>query len=180
MSNFKKYVAISLMVFFGMIFSSNALAFFAEYQNDAEIEPQENTFSVGQVWSYETRQNEITSRLTVLKIDHFEKAVVVHIRLDNVKVMDPKAPQGIRTTVTHMAFMQSALEESVNKILKKKGRLPEFSKEYQSWRDGDGVGTAWAWLFSVSKALNGLERLISNKQQSSSTLKTDENLNSNN
>jgi len=162
-SIFKK--CVGLLCF---IYSSSSFAFITEFQNEVESEHQ-NTFKAGQVWSYQTRQNEDTSKLTVLKVDYFEKAVVVHIRLDNVKLMDPRASHGVRTIITHMAFLQPALQESVIKLVNKNKRLPEFSREYKHWREGDGIGTAWVWHFSVSKALNGLERIYNTEQQSSVT-----------
>jgi len=164
--NFKKNV---MLILFLVVYANVSFAYVTNYQLDQEIdEQQQNKFVAGQVWSYETRQQEHKSKLTVLKVDYFEDAIVVHIRLENIKLKDADAPQGIRTTVPHMAFLQTALEQSVIKLISKNSRVPEFSKEYQDWREGDGVGTAWAWHFSVSEALNGLERILVNEQQSSS------------
>jgi hypothetical protein len=78
-----------------------------------------------------------------------------------------------------MAFLQAALQQSVISLESKNQRLPEFSKEYQLWREGDGIGTAWAWHFSVSEALLGLEKIYSDVQQSSS-VEVDNKQNSNN
>jgi len=164
-SNFIRSLVLFLFI---MIFASYSNANIIVYELESELEQeQQNDFIAGQVWSYATRQHEKGSKLTVLKVDYFENAVVVHIRLDNIKLMDPNVPRGVRTTVSHMAFLQTALEQSVIKLINKNKRLPEFSKEYQNWREGDGIGTAWAWHFSVSEALNGLERIYVNKQQSS-------------
>jgi hypothetical protein len=160
----------SFLVFLILVIQVNiSFALIADYQLVSEDdEAQQNTFSAGQVWSYITRDNEQKSELTILKVDYFENAVVVHIRLDNIEIQDPLAPNGVRTIIPHMAFLQTALQSSVIKIVDKNRRLPDFSKEYQNWREGDGVGTAWAWHFSISEALTGLERLYSNEQQSSS------------
>jgi len=142
-----------------------SFAFITDFEFDDD---QQNSFIAGQVWSYETRLHEQKSKLTVLKVDYFENAVVVHIRLDNIKLQDPEESEGMITVVPHMAFLQKALMKSVIKVLDNNHRLPEFSKEYHNWREGDGVGTAWAWHYSVSEALSRLERSKTNKQQSSS------------
>lgn len=165
MSNIR--IKLTLFLFI-VVYVNISSAYVTEYQFDQNTGMDEqNKFVAGQVWSYETRQYEQKSKLTILKVDYFEDAVVVHIRLDNIKLIDSNAPQGIRTTVSHMAFLQSALQQSVIKLLNKNSRLPEFSREYQSWRKGDGVGSAWAWHFSVSEALNGLERIVKELKSSS-------------
>ncbi|VAW98942.1 hypothetical protein MNBD_GAMMA22-1371 [hydrothermal vent metagenome] len=156
-----------------VISSSNVYAFISKHQFEQK---QQNLFTAGQVWSYETRYNEKNSRLTILKVDYFEDAVVVHIRLEDIKLLDSTLAHGFRTIVPHMAFLQTALQQSVIKLVGENKRLPEFSKEYQNWRQGDGVGTAWAWHFSVSEALSGLEEIYNSKQ----SLLIDENLRSNN
>lgn len=158
----------NVILFFGLMLVVNiSFAYVTKYQPDQESE-QQNDFVVGQVWSYETRQHEQKSKLIILKVDYFEDAVVVHIRLENLKLLDSDALHGIRTIVPHMAILQTALQKSVVKLLDKNKRVPEFSKDYQSWREGDGIGSAWAWHYSVSKALNGLERIYGNEQQSTS------------
>lgn len=157
-SNIRKIIILLIV-----LYTNTAFALITEYEFDDE---QKNGFIAGQVWSYETREHEQRSKLTVLKVDYFENAVVVHVRLDNIKLLDPEAPQGFRTIVPHMAFMQTALLESVLKVLDKNIRLPEFSKDYHNWREGDGIGTAYAWHYSVSEALNGLERTKVNKHSS--------------
>ncbi len=164
-----------LVLFLVVVFSSNvSYAYIAKQQIAVE---QQSGFMAGQVWSYETRSHEKKSKLTVLKVDYFEDAVVVHIRLEGIKLLDPTEPHGFRTIVPHMAFLQTALQQSVIELVSDNKRLPEFSKEYQNWREGDGVGTAWAWHFSILRALSGLEEIYNSKQQSSFT---DSKINSNN
>ncbi len=160
----------SILVFLILtVYANISFALITEYQTDLNVnEEQQSNFSAGQVWSYKTREHEQKSKLTILKIDYFENAVVVHIRLDNIELQDSAAPKGVRTTVPHMAFLQAALQSSVINLIDKNRRLPDFSKEYQNWREGDGIGTAWAWHFGISEALTGLERIYSNEQQSSS------------
>ncbi len=161
MCKFRNSIVLFLLV---AVYANISFAYVADYQLD---EQQQAQFVAGQVWSYQSRQHEQKSTLTILKVDYFENAVVVHVRLEDIKLKDPSVAQGFRTLMPHMAFLQSALQQSVIKILNTKIRLPEFSKEYQNWREGDGVGTAWAWHFSVSEALNGLEDIYGNQQQSS-------------
>ncbi|MFV2060356.1 MAG: hypothetical protein ACC653_06695 [Gammaproteobacteria bacterium] len=171
-------VKYSFIILVLILYANSSFAVVTNYQLDLESdEEQQSSFIAGQVWSYKTRQHEQNSKLTILKVDYFESAVVVHIRLDNVAVMDPGVSKGVRTVVSHMAFMQTALQSSVVKLLDKNRRLPEFSKEYQQWREGDGVGTAWAWHFSVSKALKGLEKLYTNEHQSSAIKNSEKNNN---
>jgi len=161
-------IFVSLGLVSLVLFANNAFAMVTEYQPDQELdEEKQSNFVAGQVWSYVTREQEPKSKLTVLKVDYFEEAVVVHIRLENIKLKVPNVPNSVKSTVSHMAIMQTALQKSVIKLLDKNRRLPEFSKEYEQWREGDGVGTAWAWHFTVSESLTGLEKLYINEQQSS-------------
>ncbi len=174
MCKFRNTIILFLLF---VVYANISFAYVADYQLDGQ---QQNEFVAGQVWSYQARQDEQKSTLTILKVDYFENAVVVHIRLEDIRLKDPSVAQGFRTSVPHMAFLKSALQQSVIKVLNTKIRLPEFSKAYQYWREGDGVGTAWAWHFSVSEALNGLEEIYGSQQQSSSLKNSKDSAKSNN
>jgi len=47
---------------------------------------KDDKYKVGQVWNYETRQNEVNSSLTIVSIDNVKKeGVIIGVHLSNIK-----------------------------------------------------------------------------------------------
>lgn len=86
-----------------------------------------NFFHPAQVWQYNTRSGEESSKLTVLKIDELENDTIIHIRIDSINI-------GSGNYIGHMPFSAAAIEASVSGFVKHLNELPEFEEGYQQWK----------------------------------------------
>ena len=70
-------------------------------------------FKPGQIWTYPTRENGESSRLTILKVEHDESfGTVVHIQVSNLSIPNASAPSGKTTEIRHMPFADESLDSS--------------------------------------------------------------------
>ena len=93
----------------------------------------------GQVWRYHTRPDEETSRITILKVESREDGnTTVHIRVDGLKLRNPRAPTGHNEVLPHAPIDAVALDRSVVTMDSTVETLPEFEEGYRTWKDSKG------------------------------------------
>jgi hypothetical protein len=100
-------------------------------------------FEPGQIWTYPTRENEESSRLTILKVEHDENfGTVVHIHVSNLSIPNASAPSGKTTEIRHMPFADESLAASVTALESTTDQIPDFQEGYDQWRSAvnDGQG----------------------------------------
>lgn len=107
--------------------------------------------SVGDVWSYETRPEEQSSTLTILKIEELQRVRIVHIRIDGLKM---KGPNGLIDSIEHLPFDEAALKKYLHSKVSSSKSLPDFSEGYQQWKDEEGG----VFTISVREAVGILEQ----------------------
>jgi hypothetical protein len=112
-------------------------------------------FEPGQVWSYHTRSGEESSRLTVVKVESYEKlGAVVHIRVDGVAQKNPHAPGGVSSVIHHMPFAEEALARSVLALLESDTPVPpSFEEGYGIWREAFVKGKAGVFTRTVAESI---------------------------
>lgn len=115
-------------------------------------------FKEGQVWKYETRENEDSSQLIILKIEEYPKnQIIVHIAIDDVKIKSPENKDSIITYIEHLPFYLKALERSVTKKVKDNYTIPDFNDGYDVWKLFFDEGDADAFSTSVKEAVEYTE-----------------------
>ena len=122
-------------------------------------EVNDDKFKPAQVWSYNTRENEEASTLTVLRVDEYsEKKRIVHIRVDHVHLKNchgGNAPE----TFEHMPFSRESLDESVIQALRN-GPVPDFHDGYSEWRSAWDAGKAGFYTITVARALDASQAVF--------------------
>ena len=117
--------------------------------NAAELQP-------GQVWSYRTRPGEVTSTLTVLKVEQYKDlGRVVHIRIDSIQIRNP-LKGNIVTDIPHLPFKEFAVQQSITKLVRTVPSLPEFQEGYDTWKKAYLQGEAGAFETTVSATLDAM------------------------
>ena len=115
---------------------------------------KEHQFKEGQVWEYETRESEESSKLMILKVEEYPKdQVVVHIAIDNIKIKSPANKDSILTSIEHLPFDLKALERSVTKKVSDNQPIPEFKDGYDVWKQFFEEGDAGVFSTSVKEAV---------------------------
>ncbi|WP_139217861.1 hypothetical protein [Pontibacter chinhatensis] len=115
---------------------------------------KEYQFKEGQVWEYETRIGEESSKLTILKVEEYPRGqVVVHIAIDNVNIKSPTSEDSIVTSIEHLPFDLEALEKSVTKKITDNQPIPDFKDGYEVWKLFFDEGDAGVFSTSVKEAV---------------------------
>src|SRR5687768_1711347 len=75
---------------------------------------QDDKFKVGQIWNYKTRPGEENSKLTILKVEKYDRVgVVLHIYVDGLKLKNIQKPSGFSDDIGHLPFSIEAVLKSV-------------------------------------------------------------------
>jgi len=136
-------------------------AWFARVQDLTLKDTTESKFKVGQQWSYQTRPGEEKSFFIVVKVENNAKlGNIVHIAVRNLKMHNPRSPDGFSEDVDHMPFSEEALNRSAVKILKEKVDLPHFKDGYQEWRDAFDAGRAGVYTITLAEAVKIMEATL--------------------
>ncbi|MGA8938961.1 MAG: hypothetical protein WB439_07340 [Acidobacteriaceae bacterium] len=90
-------------------------------------------FTVGQVWSFKSRDFEPDATLTILKIESLPKVgEIVHVRIDGIRLRNCSGRQE-PTSIEHAPFTRDAIDRSVAKLLRT-GTVPAFEDGYDNWK----------------------------------------------
>ncbi len=113
-------------------------------------------YEAGQVWSYKTRLDEKASTLVILKVEYDkELGKIVHIALRDLKMK--RSGGGLLTRANHLPFAESAINESVVKMLSKDEELPNFLEGYDLWKKAFDAKEASVYTIPVAEAVEAME-----------------------
>ena len=92
-------------------------------------------FSIGQVWTYATRDCEPDSRITIVRLDEdADFGTIIHVFVSGVSIPNTQAPGGVTTFIAHLPYSEEALEKCVIQLDKETSELPDYESAYQLWR----------------------------------------------
>jgi len=132
-----------------------------EAQDSKTDEKGGSKYSVGQRWSYQTREGEEDSYLIILRIDKDAKlGNIIHIALRGLKMKSRRSPEGIIENVNHLPFSEEALNKSGLKLLKEKSEVPDFEEGYRMWREAFDAGHAGVYSITVAEAVKVMETAL--------------------
>jgi len=119
-------------------------------------------FEAGQVWTYQTRPGEEDSRLTVLKVEEYDKlGTIVHIRVDGVAQKNPHAPDGVSSVIHHMPFDAEAIRKSVIELVDSGAPVPDsFEEGYAIWKEAFDKGEAGVFTITVAESIAFCEEAL--------------------
>jgi len=132
-------------------------------KNTMFTDTNKSEFKVGQVWNYKTRPTEDGSSLVILKVETAPGwKTIVHVGITGLKIRTPK---GIQDVVPHMPFDESAVKESVTAKVSDSGKLTNFQKGYELWRDAASSGKGGVFTISVADAVATIEEGLNKAQE---------------
>lgn len=151
-----------------IIFLTGFLGFFSSCSGqDKKVEqtiPMEK-FKVGQVWKYANRDGEDSSTLTILKIEKYEKGdTIIHIRVDDVRIYNPKAPGGYSNFLGHLPFSEKSVLRSVTQLVGQNNNLPDYSEGYDLWKESWDSGKGGYWTVDIKEAIDGIDKAMQPKK----------------
>ena len=127
-------------------------------QNSELKDATNSPYKVGQVWSYKARANESKSTFIVVKVDNHPKyGNIIHIAVRDLKMKNPRSPDGISDKINHMPFAEKAITQSAIKMLKEKAELPDFEEGYNLWREAFDQKRAGFYTITIADAVKTTE-----------------------
>ncbi len=103
-------------------------------------------YVAGQVWKYETRDGEESSRVHVVRVEkHPAWGVMVHVYIDGLKIPNPGAQDDkdkLIRIVSHMPLTEKAMDDSVTRMLEKNQPIPHYEAGYRAWHKAFMKGDA--------------------------------------
>ena len=115
----------------------------------------ENNIEEGQVWSYKNRAYEKGSKVTIIKIDDLETGIVVHLKIDGLKLLEKNSGKVMATSIEHLPisfdmFKKSVIDiEAIVKVLPNEG--------YSHWKRLFDTGEAGVWAIEIADAIEVTE-----------------------
>jgi len=130
-------------------------------QTVKQKETNDSKFKVGQKWSYRARAGEESSYFIIVKIDNDPKlGRIIHIAMRGLKIKNPRSPDGLSESVSHMPFAEEAIEKSEVKLLQEKVDLPDFEEGYRLWREAFDAGRGGIYTITVADAVTVMETIL--------------------
>ncbi|MDP3543655.1 MAG: hypothetical protein Q8T11_14395 [Elusimicrobiota bacterium] len=107
-------------------------------------------FSVGQVWTYETRPSESDSRLVIGRIDSINGQNIIHIKITGISLKNPMRPGAPQSQLPHAPISETALMNSVIAKVDGSNDLSGFHAGYDDWHAAFMKGKAGWFTISVA------------------------------
>jgi hypothetical protein len=124
-----------------------------------------SNYEVGQVWSYKTRPEEDGSLVYILKIDVDQNAEkIFHIRVEGVRLRNPYVKGGIQSNLPHVVISETALKESLKRLVRVVSVLPDYSEGYGLWRKARDEGEEGVFSIPVSEVVEVIEKTVNEGQ----------------
>lgn len=115
-------------------------------------------YKPGQVWTYETREGEEASRLTVVKVEENEEfGCIVHVYISDIAIQCEGAPGGVVKNIHHAPYAEDALDDSVIELESQGAKLPDFQAGYKEWKAAFDNGDAGVFTFIVADGVAAME-----------------------
>lgn len=118
--------------------------------------PEPVKYQAGQVWAIITPPDQPDARLTVLKVDTNERlGKVFHIALTGVEL-----PNGSRI-VPHMPLSESALAQTVTKLIREGEPVTADVEGYRQWRRAVDAGKGGVFTNPVAQSFERVKEAYS-------------------
>jgi len=112
----------------------------------------------GQLWRYQTRPNEETSRIVIGSVDVVRRQTVISICVTGAHIVNLRRPDGFQDMLPHIPIAASTL---INCVVEICGQSPvplEFDEGYQMWREGVEWGQSSFFTIPVADILSLAEQ----------------------
>lgn len=115
-------------------------------------------YQVGQEWYYQTRNGEENSTLKIVKIEEYEGiGKMVHISILDLKIKNPKYPNGLLNEVMHIPIAEYALRNSTIQLKSDRCQLPDYEFGYVHWKNAYDQGQAGYFGIPLKEVIQYLQ-----------------------
>ena len=113
---------------------------------------------LGQVWRYATRSKDTGSSLRVLKIDDHFVDNIVHVEINNVRMVGRGRRDKI-ISISHMPFLYEIIEKAVVELVNYVA-VDHIIDGYDYWLAAYNSGNAGVWRLDIKQALDLTEETM--------------------
>ena len=118
-------------------------------------------YAQGQVWSYHTRPGEEASTLIINRVEDLPShGKVFHISLREVRVKNPRHPDGVTTSLPHFPVSSATLDASCVELVGEVEPDPAYLEGYKTWRAAFDAGDAGVFSIPVYEIVSVVESAI--------------------
>ncbi|MEX2026699.1 MAG: hypothetical protein WEH44_05350 [Pirellulaceae bacterium] len=118
-------------------------------------------FEAGQIWTYDTRPGEESSRITICLVESDPKlGEIVHIHLSGLRLRNRHAASGQSDQIGHMPYSGEALRAHIKSLESVSADVPAFRDGYREWRLAFEKGDAGVWTASLQEAISVMESTL--------------------
>jgi hypothetical protein len=122
---------------------------------------QDDKFKVGQIWKYNTRQDEENSTMTILKVEKYDSVgVVIHVYVNGLKLKSSQGPGGFYDEIGHLPLSKEAILKSVTTLVSEDNELPDFKDGYNDWKEAFDNKKAGIFSIILSDAVKYVEETM--------------------
>ncbi len=90
-------------------------------------------YKEGQVWTYNNRPDESSSKVVILKVENGKDGEsIVHVFIDGLNINNPNSNENIEE-ITHMPFTSDAIEKSLVELVGER-KIPDYEDGYKKWK----------------------------------------------
>lgn len=92
-------------------------------------------FAPGQIWQYNTRPTEQSSRIIICRIEPDPSLnQIVHVHVTGIRLKNKHAPGGYSDQISHMPYSAEALQKCLTNLESITATLPDIEDGYKEWR----------------------------------------------
>jgi hypothetical protein len=118
-------------------------------------------FEPGQIWTYNTRPGEGSSRIIICRVESDPKlGQIVHIHISGLHIANKRVPSGFSDKIGHMPYSGDPLRKCLTRLESSGAALPAFEDGYQGWRSAFEKGKAGIWTLPVCEAIAAMESVM--------------------
>lgn len=102
----------------------------------SEKETAPLAYQVAQEWHYHTRPGEENSTVKITKIEYYTGVgSIIHIAILNLKIQNPKYPNGGLKEILHIPIAEAALRNSTTQLKEDRCELPDYEFGFVHWKN---------------------------------------------
>lgn len=114
-------------------------------------------FEVGQIWNYKTREVEPESTLIILRIEDIQNQCIIHIQIQDLRIINPRVPNGYTNLVSHAPCSKESIKASVTTYVGRAEKLPDFEEGYKLWKEAFESGKAGWFTTNIGEVVQFME-----------------------
>jgi hypothetical protein len=116
-------------------------------------------FEAGQLWTYQTRKSEPTSRILIQRVERDPKAgEIVHIRVVNLGF---KGPKGMIRELPHLPYSGASLRQCLVALESTGNPVPpDYEAGYRVWRQAFDSGKGGLFTLDVASVVYAMEKAM--------------------